>query len=72
MLPSTPGQSLLDRMVLAVERVRDRLRRASEALEAAKVPYAVAGGQRGCGVGGDGGCGGGAECAGCGYFVETS
>jgi hypothetical protein len=36
--------NLLDRMVLAVERVRDRLLRASAALEAAKVPYAVAGG----------------------------
>ena len=31
-------------MVLAVERVRDRLLRASAALEAAGVPYAVAGG----------------------------
>jgi len=31
-------------MVLAVERVRDRLLRASQALEAAGVPYAVAGG----------------------------
>ena len=36
--------TLLDRMVLAVERVRDRLVRASTALEAAGVPYAVAGG----------------------------
>jgi hypothetical protein len=36
--------SLLDRMVLAVERVRDRLRRAAAALDAAEVPYAVAGG----------------------------
>ncbi|MFI5382487.1 MAG: nucleotidyltransferase family protein [Tepidisphaerales bacterium] len=44
MLPLTPGMSLLDRMVLAVERVRDRLSRASAALEAAGVPYAVAGG----------------------------
>lgn len=35
---------LLDRMVLAVERVRDRLLRASAALEAAGVPYAVVGG----------------------------
>jgi hypothetical protein len=36
--------TLLDRMVLAVERVRDRLTRASAALEAAGVPYAIAGG----------------------------
>lgn len=36
--------TLLDRMVLAVERVRDRLLRASAALEAAGIPYAVAGG----------------------------
>src|SRR5256886_13235186 len=42
MLPSYP--SLLDRMVQAVERVRDRLLRVVAALEAAKVPYAVAGG----------------------------
>jgi hypothetical protein len=32
------------RMVTAVEKVRSRLRRASEALEAAGIPYAVAGG----------------------------
>ncbi len=38
------GSRLLDRMVLAVERVRDRLLRASAALEAASVPYAVVGG----------------------------
>ena len=37
-------QSLLDRMVTAVERVRDRLRRAAAALEAAGVPYAIVGG----------------------------
>src|ERR1051326_2464522 len=36
--------SLLDRMVLGVERVRDRLKRASAALEAARISYAVAGG----------------------------
>ena len=42
MLPSK--SSLLDRMVQAVERVRDRLLRAVAALEAAKIPYAVAGG----------------------------
>jgi Uncharacterised nucleotidyltransferase len=40
----SPGMSLLDRMVLGVERVRDRLLRASAALEAAGIPYAVAGG----------------------------
>jgi hypothetical protein len=34
-------QSLLDRMVTAVERVRDRLRRATAALEQAGVTYAV-------------------------------
>jgi hypothetical protein len=44
MLPLLPGMNLLDRMVLAVERVRDRLKRASAALEAAGVPYAVADG----------------------------
>ena len=37
-------QSLLDRMVTAVERVRERLKRATAALEAAGVPYAVCGG----------------------------
>lgn len=37
-------QSLLDRMVTAVERVRERLRRAVKALEAGGVPYAVVGG----------------------------
>lgn len=36
--------SLLDRMVIAVERVRERLRRAVTALESAGVPYAVVGG----------------------------
>lgn len=40
----SPDMTLLDRMVLAVERVRDRLLRASRALEAAGVPYAVVGG----------------------------
>ena len=44
MLPLHPGMSLEDRMVLAVERVRDRLMRASAALEQAAIPYAVAGG----------------------------
>jgi hypothetical protein len=37
-------QSLLDRMVSAVERVRNRLRRASSALDAAGIPYAIVGG----------------------------
>ncbi|MBL8887251.1 MAG: hypothetical protein JNK16_11365 [Phycisphaerales bacterium] len=36
--------TLLERMMLGVERVRDRLLRASSALDAAKVAYAVAGG----------------------------
>lgn len=44
MLPLTPDMTLLDRMVLAVERVKDRLLRASAALEAAGIPYAIAGG----------------------------
>lgn len=35
---------LLDRMERAVERVRDRLRRATATLEAAGIPYAVVGG----------------------------
>jgi hypothetical protein len=38
------GEGILDRMVLAVEKVRDRLLRSTAALEAAKVPYAVIGG----------------------------
>jgi hypothetical protein len=37
-------QSILDRMVSAVERVRERLQRAAGALEAAGVPYAIVGG----------------------------
>lgn len=44
MLPLKAGMSLLDRMILGVERVRDRLMRATAALEAAGIPYAVAGG----------------------------
>ena len=36
--------ALLDKMVRAVEAVKDRLKRAATALEAAKVPYAVVGG----------------------------
>src|SRR6201988_2521697 len=38
------GDVSLDRMVRAVEKVRDRLLRAARALEAAGVPYAVVGG----------------------------
>jgi putative nucleotidyltransferase-like protein len=37
-------EALLERMVRAVEKVRDRLRRAAAALEKSSVPYAVAGG----------------------------
>lgn len=37
-------EALLERMVRAVEKVRDRLRRAAAAFEAAGIPYAVAGG----------------------------
>jgi len=36
--------TLLDKMVLSVERVRERLTRAAAALDAAHVPYAIAGG----------------------------
>ena len=39
-----PGPFSLDRMVRAVEKVRQRLLRATEVLAAAGVPYAVAGG----------------------------
>src|SRR5215203_3827935 len=38
------GWDILDRMVEAVEKVRDRLRRAAGTLDAAGVPYAVIGG----------------------------
>jgi hypothetical protein len=38
------GEDILDRMVLAVENVRERLRRATSALESAAIPYAVIGG----------------------------
>lgn len=38
------SEELLERMVLAVEKVRDRLLRATAALESAKIPYAVIGG----------------------------
>ena len=37
-------ESLLERMVLAVEKVRERMRRAAAALESARLPYAVVGG----------------------------
>lgn len=38
------GEDVLERMVLAVELVRERLHRAAAALDAANVPYAVIGG----------------------------
>jgi hypothetical protein len=38
------GEDILERMVLAVEKVRERLQRATAALEGAKIPYAVIGG----------------------------
>jgi hypothetical protein len=38
------GEDVLERMVLAVENVRERLRRSTAALDAAGVPYAVIGG----------------------------
>lgn len=38
------GEDVLERMVVAVERVRERLLRAAGALEAAGIPYAVIGG----------------------------
>lgn len=38
------GDDLLERMVRAVEKVRERLQRSTAALEAAEVPYAVIGG----------------------------
>lgn len=44
MLPLTPDMTLLDRMALAVDRVRDRLLRATAALEDAGIPYAIVGG----------------------------
>jgi hypothetical protein len=44
MLTHTISELALSRMVTAVEKVRDRLRRVCEALEAASVPYAVVGG----------------------------
>ncbi|HKM55913.1 MAG TPA: hypothetical protein VJY33_21080, partial [Isosphaeraceae bacterium] len=41
------GEVSLERMVRAVEKVRDRLLRAARALEASKIPYAVVGGNAG-------------------------
>ena len=38
------GNDVLERMVLAVEKVRERLHRSTQALEAAGIPYAVVGG----------------------------
>jgi hypothetical protein len=38
------GEAVLERMVIAVERVRERLRRSTAALEQAGIPYAVIGG----------------------------
>jgi hypothetical protein len=38
------GEEVLDRMVRAVEKVRERLARSTQTLEAAGIPYAVAGG----------------------------
>src|ERR1700678_3259704 len=43
-MTTSAGQTLLDRMVRAVELVRGRLLRATTALESAGVPYAVADG----------------------------
>lgn len=39
------GEDVLERMVFAVEKVRERLRRAAAALDEAKIPYAVIGGK---------------------------
>src|ERR1035437_6095569 len=44
MLKKYADMSLLDRMVVAVERVRERLERATRALQTAGIPYAVVGG----------------------------
>src|SRR5215204_3158012 len=44
MMIRAPGEISLDRMVNAVEKVRQRLLRAAGALAGARVPYAVAGG----------------------------
>jgi Nucleotidyl transferase AbiEii toxin, Type IV TA system len=42
--PARIGDVSWERMIRAVEKVRERLRRAVAALEAARIPYAVAGG----------------------------
>src|SRR5689334_1383289 len=42
--PGAIGEVSWERMIRAVEKVRERLRRAVAALEAAGIPYAVAGG----------------------------
>jgi hypothetical protein len=42
--PLATGEVLLERMVAAVEKVRDRLLRAARALETWQIPYAVVGG----------------------------
>lgn len=44
MLPLTPDMTIEDRVALAIDRVQDLLLRATAVLEAAGVPYAVAGG----------------------------
>jgi GrpB-like predicted nucleotidyltransferase (UPF0157 family) len=44
MTPATWPPDILDRMVRAVEKVRDRLHRSTAALEAGGIPYAVIGG----------------------------
>src|SRR5207248_11502807 len=44
MTPRLPHDFLLERMVRAVEKVRERLLRATAALEQAGVPYAIIGG----------------------------
>jgi hypothetical protein len=44
MAESNPGEMILERMVRAVERVRERLGRAATALEKASIAYAVVGG----------------------------
>jgi hypothetical protein len=38
------GETLLDKMVSAVQKVRERLTRAAAALDSAGIPYAVVGG----------------------------
>jgi hypothetical protein len=45
MLPLPPDMNLLDKMVLAVRRVRDRLERASRTLKSTGIPFAITGDQ---------------------------